>query len=172
MIDDLGDLYGVSMSENDSEIENLGTTSQNTAMKDPSTATQQIPSQPTVMCSPLSSTHSTEDSEFPDLDIPSVRENLTQSQPRLYTLSQNVDPAEIVSSSKGITTRKSRGVLKKSRAQLEWESQQKAEALLTKKAKDDKHQDGIEKRVKRKMKPRKEDVSQLIDDFSELGSSQ
>ena len=106
------------------------------------------------MCSPLSLAHSTEDSEFPDLDIPSARENLTQSQPRLYTLNQNVDPAEIVSSSKEITTQKSRGVLKRSRAQLEWESQQKAEALLTTKAKDDKYQDGIEKRVKRKMKPR------------------
>ena len=87
-----------------------------------------------------------QDSEFPDLDIPSVRENLTQSQPRLYTLSQNVDPAEIVSSSKGITPQKSRGVLKKSRAQLEWESA-KAEAL-TKKPKDEKHQDNIEKQRK------------------------
>ena len=81
-----------------------------------------------------------------DLDIPSVRENLSQSQPRLYTLSQNVDPAEIVSSSKEITTQKSRGVLKKFRAQLEWESA-KAEAL-TKKPKDEKHQDNIEKQRK------------------------
>lgn len=89
-----------------------------------------------------------QDSEFPDLDIPSVRENLTQSQPRLYTLSENVDPAEIVSSSKGITTQKSRGVLKKSRAQLEWESA-KVEAL-TKKLKYEKHQDNIEKQRKRK----------------------
>lgn len=129
VIDDLGDLYGVSISENNSDIEYLGTTSQNTVMNDPSTATQQISSQPTVMCSPLSSAHLTEDSEFPDLDIPSVRGNLTQSQPRLYTLSQNIDPAEIVSSSRGITTQKtSQGVLKNSRAQLEWESQQKAEA--------------------------------------------
>lgn len=40
VIDDLGDLHGVSMSENDSEIEYLGTTSQNIAMNDPSTATQ------------------------------------------------------------------------------------------------------------------------------------
>ncbi|WP_375449183.1 hypothetical protein [uncultured Nostoc sp.] len=43
---------------------------------------------------------------------------------------------------------------------------------MTKKAKDDKHQDGIEKRVRRKMKPQKKDVSQLIDNFLELESSQ
>ena len=70
------------------------------------------------------------------------------------------------------TTRKSRGVPKKTRAQIEWESQQKAEAILTKKAKENKHEDGIEKQLKRKMKPRKEDVSQKIDYFSELRSSQ
>lgn len=111
VIDDLGaDLYGVSMSENDSEVEYLGTTSRNTGIDtllSPSTATQKIPFQPTLISSLLSSPHSTEESEFLNFDIPSIRENLTQSQARLYTLSQNVDPAEIVSSSKRITIRKS-----------------------------------------------------------------
>lgn len=62
-------------------------------------------------------------SDLPDLEDPSIREKFSQSQAaRLYSLSQNVNPKEITSSSRGITTRKSRGVHKKSRAQLEWES--------------------------------------------------
>lgn len=77
VIDDIGDLYGVSMSENNSGIEYLDNTSQNTGMNNTSTTIQQISSQLTVMYSPLSSIHSTKDSEFFDLDIPSVRENLT-----------------------------------------------------------------------------------------------
>lgn len=56
--------------------------------------------------------------------------------------------------------------------QLEWESQQKLEALVIRKVKDNKYQDSVEKRVKQKKKRQKEDISQLIDDFSELGSSQ
>lgn len=68
------------MSENNSEVEYLGTTLRNTQPPDPSlTATQQILSQPTIISCALSLARS----EFPDLDIPSVRENLTQSQPRL-----------------------------------------------------------------------------------------
>ncbi|WP_375449182.1 hypothetical protein [uncultured Nostoc sp.] len=119
MIDDLENLYTVSISKNNSKIENLGNTSQNTVINDSFTVTQQIPSQLTVMCSPISLTHSTENSKFSDLDITSFRENLTQSQTQIYTLSQNVDPAKIVSSSKGITIRKSQGVLKISHVQIE-----------------------------------------------------
>ena len=100
------------MSENNSKIEYLGTSSQNIAMINPSTAIQQILSHSLVIYSSLFSTYSTEDSEFPDLDILSVWESFTQTQPKLYTLRQNVDLAEIVSSSKRITTQKSRGVLK------------------------------------------------------------
>lgn len=107
VIDDSGDLYGVSISKTDSKIEYLGTISQNTVINDPSTTIQQTSSQPKVIYNPLFSAHSTKDSEFPDLDIPSIQENLIQSQTRFYTLSQNLDPAEIVSSSKGITTQKS-----------------------------------------------------------------
>lgn len=72
-------------------------------MNDLFTTMQQIFSQPTIMCSLFSLVHSTKDLEFPDLDIPSVRENLIQSQPQFYILSQNIYPAEIVSSSKEIT---------------------------------------------------------------------
>lgn len=85
MIDDPGDLYGVSISKTDSKIEYLGTISQNTVINNPSTTIQQTSSQPKVMYNPLFLTHSTKDSEFPDLDIPSIRKNLTQSQTR-FTL--------------------------------------------------------------------------------------
>lgn len=164
------DLYDVSMSENDSEVEYLGTLSRNTAMNSfSSTATQQFPLNLQLFLVHCHQRTQLKTQNF--LTLISLPSEKISPKLRLYTLSQNVDPAEIVSSSKGITTRKSRGVLKKSRAQLEWESQQKAEAL-TKKAKDEKHQDNIEKQLKRKMEPRKKDVSQLIDDFSELGSSQ
>ncbi len=104
MIDDLGDLESVRMSEKNSEIEYLMIISQNTAIKNPSTVTQKISSQSSVICKPLCSAHSTEDSKFPDLDIPSLRDSLIQNQPRLYPLSQNVDPTKIVSSSKKITS--------------------------------------------------------------------
>lgn len=78
--------------------------------------------------SPFSSPKSSINSDLPDLDDPSIREKSSQSQAaRPYSLSQSVTQKRLLSRSRGITTRKSRGVHKKYRAQLEWELQQRAE---------------------------------------------
>ena len=50
------------------------------------------------------------------------------------------------------------------------ESQQKSEAAL-KQAKAEGKRQEEEKKIAKAMKPRKDDVSQLVDSFSELGSS-
>ena len=103
-------------------------------------------------------------SDLPDIDDPVVRERLSQSQAPLFSLSQNIPSTEIPSSNR-VTTRKSRGVEKKSKAQLEWESQQRADnASKSSRISSD-------KKPVPKSKIRKTDVSQLVDDFSELASS-
>lgn len=114
------------MSEHNSDVEYLGTTTE----KQKITPEDHLPITPVQpnKSSPLSSSKSSIDSDLPDLDDVSVREKFSQSQAaRLYSLSQNVNSQEITSTSRGVTTRKSRGVHKKSRAQLEWESQKRAE---------------------------------------------
>lgn len=50
------------------------------------------------------------------------------------------------------------------------ESQQKSEAA-SKQAKSEVKRRAEEKKIAKAMKPRKDDVSQMIDSFSELGSS-
>ena len=88
----------------------------------------------------------------------------------LYSLSQDVQLSQLPPTSSAIT-RRSRGVApKKTRAQLEMESQQKSEAAL-KQAKAEGKRQEEEKKIAKAMKPRKDDVSQLVDSFSELGSS-
>lgn len=125
------------MSEQDSDIEYLGTTTQNpkNSFENRGTPTSPLLDKSILdKSSPLSSPKSSIDFDLPDLDDPSIREKFSQTQAaQLYSLSQNVNPKEITSSSRGITTRKSRGVHKKSRAQLEWESQQRAEEASRKK---------------------------------------
>lgn len=155
------------MSEQDSDVEYLGTATENPTNSQEThlTTTPLLPNK----SSPLFSPESSINSDLPDLDDPSIREKFSQSQAaRLYSLSQNVNPKEITSSSRGITTRKSRGVHKKSRAQLEWESQQRAEEA----SREQDRKNASRKKEAQKAKPRKEDVSQLIEDFSELNSSQ
>lgn len=90
----------------------------------------------------------------------------------LYSLSQNVRASQLPPTSSATTTRKSRGVTaKKTWAQLEMESQQKMEARM-KEAKNEAKKAAEGRKIAKAMKPRKDDVSQLADDFSELGSSQ
>ena len=117
------------MSEQDSDVKYLGTTTENPINNQENhlTTTPPYPSKSSLLSSPKSSI----DSDLPDLNDPSIREKFSQGQAaRLYSLSQNVNPEEITSSSRRITTRKSRGVHKKPRAQLEWKSQQRAEEAL------------------------------------------
>ena len=84
--------------------------------------------------------------------------------PSLCSLSQNVRASQILPTSSA-TTRRSRGVAKKSKAQLELESQQRVEKSV-KKAR------AQARKVAKTKKPRKDDVSQLADEFLELKSSQ
>lgn len=60
---------------------------------------------------------------------------------------------------------------KKSRAQLEMESQQKAKAA-SKQAKAEARKGAGERKAAKAVKPRKDNVSQLTDDFSKSESSQ
>lgn len=89
--------------------------------------------------------------------------------PPLYSLSQDVKLNELPPMHSA-TTRGSRGVApKKSRAQLEMESQQKSE-IAEKQAKTQAKKLAQEKQTAKAMRLRNYDVSQLVDDFSELGS--
>lgn len=95
---------------------------------------------------------------------------ISNTIPPLYSLSQDVQLSQLPPIS-STTTRRSRGIApKKTRAQLEMESQQKRE-IASKQAKAEAKIRAQEKKTAKAMQPRKEDVSQLIDDFSELGSS-
>lgn len=100
---------------------------------------------------------------MPDVDDPVVRERLSQSQAPLFSLSQNIPSTEIPSSDRAIT-RKSRGVQKKSKAQLEWESQQRADSA----SKSVRISPADKKRIPKSKLP-KTDVLQLIDDFFGTG---
>ena len=84
--------------------------------------------------------------------------------PSLYSLSQNVRASQLLPTSSA-TTRRSRGVAKKLKAQLELESQQRVEKSV-------KQARAQARKVAETMKPRKDDVSQLADEFLELKSSQ
>ena len=90
--------------------------------------------------------------------------------PSLYSLSQNVCASQILPTSSA-TTRRSRGVAKKSKAQLELESQQRVEKSV-KQARAQARKETAMRKVAKTMKPRKDDVSQLADEFLELKSSQ
>ena len=93
--------------------------------------------------------------------------------PSLYSLSQkNIRASQLPSTSSATTTRGSRGVVaKKSKAQLELESQQRADQAA-KQASAEERKNAAARKVAKTMKPRKDDVSQLRDAFSELRSSQ
>ena len=78
----------------------------------------------------------------------------------LYSLSHNVRTSQILPNSSA-TTRRSRGVAKKTKAQLELESQQRVEKSV-------KQARAQARMVAKTMKPRKDDVSQLADKFLEL----
>ena len=90
--------------------------------------------------------------------------------PSLYSLSQNVRASQILPTSSA-TTRRSRSVAKKSKAQLELESQQRVEKSV-KQARAQARKETAMRKVAKTMKPRKDDVSQLADEFLELKSSQ
>ena len=121
------------------------------------------------------------DDSFEDIDdilakIPSPTAPQTapsQTAPSLYSLSQkNLRASQLPPTSSATTTRGSRGVVaKKSKAQLEMESQQRAEQTA-KQVRAEERKNAAARKVAKSMKPRKEDVSQLIDEFSELRSSQ
>lgn len=90
--------------------------------------------------------------------------------PPLYSLSQDVQLNKLPSMS-STTTQRSRGIApKKSRAQLEMEFQQRSE-IAEKQAKAEAKILAQENKTAKSMRLRKDDVSQLVDDFSELGSS-
>ena len=88
----------------------------------------------------------------------------------LYSLSQNVRISQILPTSSA-TTRRSRDVTKKSKAQLELESQERVEKSV-KQIRTQARKETTMRKVAKIMKPRKDDVSQLIDEFLELKSSQ
>ena len=88
----------------------------------------------------------------------------------LYRLSQIVRASQILPTSSA-TTRRSRGVAKKSKAQLELESQQRVEKSI-KQAGAQARKETAMREVAKTMKPRKDNVSQLADEFLELKSSQ
>ena len=91
----------------------------------------------------------------------------------LYSLSQkNFRANQLSSISSATTTRGSRSVIvKKSKAQLELKSQQRADQAA-KQARTEERKNAAARKIAKTMKPRKNDVSQLSDAFSELRSSQ
>ena len=70
ILDKLDELYGVSMSEQDSDVEYLGTTTENPtdSQENPLTTTPLLPNK----SSPLSSPESSINSDLPDLDDPAI----------------------------------------------------------------------------------------------------
>lgn len=88
----------------------------------------------------------------------------------LYSLSQDVQLRSLPPTSSA-TMRRSWGVASKNTGgQLETVSQQRREAA-SKQARAEAKRLAEEKKISKSMLPRKDDVSQLIDEFSELGSS-
>ncbi|MCJ1347058.1 hypothetical protein MMC31_005279, partial [Peltigera leucophlebia] len=158
--DELDELYGVSMSEQDSDVEYTGTTTGNPTNSQENHLTTNPPL--SNKSSPLSSPESSINSDLPHLDDSSIREKFSQSQAApLYALSQNVNPKEITSSSRGITTGRSRGV------HQNLERNQDGNHNKGRK----KHHENKIARMLQERKRHKKDVSQLIEDFFELNSS-
>lgn len=151
----------------DSEIEFLGSTQLSNSLinQRDSPCFLTPPSPRTIVAYRAPKFSSSPLSDLPDIDDPVVRERLSQSQIPLFSLSQNIPSTKIPPSSR-VTTRKSRGVQKKSKAQLEWESQQRADN-----APKSSRISSVDKKPVPRNKIQKTDVSQLIDDFSELASS-
>lgn len=87
------------------------------------------------------------------------KKNQSESRAQLYSLSQNINPEENTSSSRGVNTRKFRDIHKKPQAQLEWESQQRAE----KASQEQDRKNAAKKKEAQKVKARKENVLQLIE---------
>lgn len=81
----------------------------------PSSRSPTPPSPQTIVANRAAHFSSSPLSDLPDIDDLVVRERLSQSQAPLFSLSQNILSTEIPSS-KRVTTRKSRGVEKKSKA--------------------------------------------------------
>ena len=150
----------------DSEVEFLGSTqlSNSQIIQKNSPRSPTPPSPRTIIANQAPHFSSSPLSDLPDIDDPVVRERLSQSQAPLFSLSQNIPSTEIPSSDR-VSTRKSRGVQRKSKAQLEWGSQQRADNA----PKSVRISSADKKRVP-KSKIQKTDVSQLINDFSELAS--
>lgn len=90
--------------------------------------------------------------------------------PPLYSLNQDVQLSELPPMSSTITRRSRSIASKKTQVQLEMESQQRSE-IAEKQAKTEAKILAQKKKTAKVMKLRKDDVSQLVDDFSELGSS-
>ncbi|WP_375467269.1 hypothetical protein [uncultured Nostoc sp.] len=157
------------MSEDNSEIQFLDST-QITQEKPSNSSTPPLPR--TIIANRAQKSSSSSLSDLPDIDNPLIRERLSQPKIPLYSLNQNISPTEISSSTR-VTTRKSRGVEKKSKAQLDWESQQRADNASKSScisAPTNVSSARTRKLVSRS-KMKKSDVSQLIDDFLELASS-
>lgn len=151
--------------ENDNDVQFLGT-------QQVSPLSKQVPSQTRVPAVeyPACSLSESSTSSLLDLDNPEVCADLSQKPAPLYSLSQNISIDHLPPTS-STTTRRAQGIRKKSRAQLAWESQQAAE-LAVKKARSKTKEEADRKKQAKANKPRKEDVSQLINEFSELRSSQ
>ena len=122
---------------------------------------------------PPSGAFSDEFEDIDDLLATHSQKILSQTAPSLYSLSQKgLRASQLPPTSSATTTRGSRGVVaKKTKAQLELESQQRAEQVA-KQARAEERKNAAARKVAKTMKPRKDDVSQLVDEFSELGSSQ
>ena len=88
----------------------------------------------------------------------------------LYNMNQKPRESQVTSKSLITTIRNSRGIAKKSKKQLRLESQLEHEAEEKAKKKADKEAAAARKKTKT-MKSRKDDVSQLADEFSQLSSS-
>lgn len=165
--------HAVDLSEDNSEVQFLGSTqlSQSQIIQKKSSHSPTPLSPRTIIANRARESPSSPLSDLPDIDNPIVRERLSQPEIPLYSLSQNIPPTEIPPSTR-VTTQKSRGVQKKSKAQLEWESQQRADNA-SKSSRISAHTSvsSAPQKSASRSKIQKTDVSQLIDDFSELASS-
>ena len=116
-------MHVIDLSEDNSEIQFLGST-QITQKKPSNSPTPSSPQ--TIIANRARKASSSSLSDLPDIDNPLIRERLSQPKIPLYSLSQNISPTEISFSTR-VTTQKSRGVEKKSKAQLDRKSQQRAD---------------------------------------------
>ena len=155
------------MSDNNNEIEVFGSTQlSNSLIIQRNSPCSSTLSPRTIVTNRAREFSSSLLSDLPDIDDPVARERLSQSQIPLFSLSQNI-PSRKISLSDRVTTRKSGGVPKKSKTQLEWESQQRADN-----AQKSSRISSADRKPFSRSKIRKTDVSQLIEDFFlEVGSS-